>query len=490
VAVVGYFIPIVIVVVVMVQLLRLESSFLSKSISFLSSSSSTSSSSTATGSTNKKTGNKIDDTVPHLIECLDQCVHFNRPQGCYNSEGVPLRGDNNRWTDQWKKVTDNNTLSSLSLLLLDESFYYNNKTNTTTTHKNNNSDNDGFINHGEQTTTILTGDIVVVLMIHTPQRNINHIFHDDFWSILSYFSQPSTLQNRKHLDDSIATVNVTLVHDYSSPWLTSLVEIIVQAYPWWNVAPPLPSYDNRWICTSLLKKSQKLYVNGYIRDMHNYQLPELIRIRNDLRSVAHQKVANDNNIWTKLFDDANKTTATTTTTRTAESLLEAKAATTIKKEWIVIYTREDTPTRNIHDTQAIVDALDTDRYNVHIQRSMPTHFYEQVAMFGKADLFIAPNGGWTPNVLWMKDTACLIELHLYKTDSWLLMFGLSSLFPPTHVQTITGDYHNSSIYGPRLQMRNRNGGDDEIQGSMVIVDIIQQLKQHSPDCQRFLRKVK
>jgi hypothetical protein len=118
-------------------------------------------------------------------------------------------------------------------------------------------------------------------MIHTPLHNINHIFHNDFWSILSYFSQPSTLQKRQHSisgRDRVAPVTVTFVHDYSSPWLTSLADIIAQAYPWWNIAPQLPSYGNQWICTSL-SPSQKLYVNGYIRDMHYYQLPELIRIR-------------------------------------------------------------------------------------------------------------------------------------------------------------------------------------------------------------------
>lgn len=91
----------------------------------------------------------------------------------------------------------------------------------------------------------------------------------------------------------------------------------------------------------------------------------------------------------------------------------------------------------------------------------------------------------------MKDTACLVEIHLYDTNSWLVKYGSSSLFQPNHVHIITGDYHNSSMYRPPVQIPNRHGGgDDEIQGSMVIIDIIQQLKQHSPKCQRFLRKVK
>ena len=137
----------------------------------------------------------------------------------------------------------------------------------------------------------------------------------------------------------MATINVTLVHDYSSSWLTSLVEIIVRAYPWWNVAPQLPSYDNRWVCTT---QTQNLYVSGYIGDMHYYQLPESIRIRNDLRTVAYRKVTNDN-LWAKLLKDSNETMTTAATTQNTKK--KTKATSTIKntkKEWIMdchIYSR-------------------------------------------------------------------------------------------------------------------------------------------------------
>ena len=70
------------------------------------------------------------------------------------------------------------------------------------------------------------------------------------------------------------------------------------------------------------------------------------------------------------------------------------------------------------------------------------------------------------NVLWMKDTVCLVEIHLYDINSWLVKYGLSSLFLPNHVHIITGDYHNSTMYGPPVQIPNRHGGDNEIQGSM------------------------
>jgi hypothetical protein len=398
------------------------------------------------------TSTKIGDTVPHLIECLHQCLYFGSPPGCFNSSGVPLRGAN-RWADEWKQV-----IGRTGLVIPDE-----------ISDKN----VEGYSNI-DKTTTIFSGDIVVAMRIHTSLRNINHIFHDDFWSVLSYFSQPLTLEPQYTGDDAIkpeTTVNVTFIHDYTSRWLIGLLDIITQAYPWWNVLPQLSSYHDRWICTSS-SKQQKLYVNGYIRNMHDYQLQELSRIRNDLRTVALKDVTKYN-LWSKVLEDANTTIKTE-----------------VDKEWIVIYTREDGPTRQIHDTKAIVDALDTERYAIHIQRFMPSNFLEQVAMFSMADLLIAPNGGWTPNVLWMKDTACLVELHLYNENSWLVLFGLSSLFQPAHhVQIVTGDYHNSTINGPRVILPNRNGGDDEIQGSMVIADVVKKLKQ-SPDCQRFLKKKK
>jgi Glycosyltransferase 61 len=436
----GFLIPISFVVVLR---LRSESSAIRNSFSVDSSKPS------LTSSLLSSATKAIDDTVPNLIECLDKCLYFGYPSGCFNSSGVALRGDN-RWTDEWKQVTDSNSL----VMPIKKNY------NGVESYTNVNT-----------TTTILTGDIVVVLKIHTPLRNINHIFHDDFWSILSYFSQPSTLQPQ-YADDaalSNTVVNVTFVHDYTSRWLIGLLDVIIQAYPWWNVIPQLPSYDDRWICTSL-PNQHKLYVNGYIRNMHNYQLHELSRIRNDLRTVAYSDVSKLNS-QSKLLENANVT-----------------ATAAISKEWIVIYTREDGPTRQIHDTEKIVDALDADRYAIHIQRYMPSNFSEQVAMFALADLLIAPNGGWTPNVLWMKDTACLVEIHLYDTNSWLVKYGLSSLFQPAHhVQIVTGDYHNITINGPRLNLPNRHGGDDEIQGSMVISDIVHKLQQ-SPDCQRFLRK--
>lgn len=401
----------------------------------------------------------IDDTVPNLIECLDTCLHVGHPTGCYNSSGVPIRGADRR-TDEWKQVTDSNSL--LSLTFPDEKNY---------------TSNDSYTNVNK-TTTIFTGNAVVVFQIRTPLRNINHIFHDDFWPVLSFFSQPSTLQKQSYDNDSkkknVSTVNVTFLHDYTSSWLTALLDIIVQAYPWWNIIPELPSFQDRWICTSLSQheQKQKLYVNGYIRDMHYYQLAELSRIRNDLRTVAWGEVTKQAARF-KLLENANVTAA------------EAEALS--RKELIVIYKREDMWSRQIHDTDKILDAFDLDRYAVHIQRYMPSSFLEQVALFGMADLLIAPNGGWTPNVLWMKDTACLVEIHLYKTNSWLVKYGLSSLFQPTHhVQIVTGDYHNATLYGPAVIIPNRHGGDDEIQGSMVIADIVRQLQQ-SPDCQRFLR---
>ena len=457
VTVAGCFVPLAIVMVLMQ--LRSESSVIHQIRTVMDTGSSMLSSSLSIVSQHDEILT-IDDTVPNLIECLDQCFYYGGPKpGCYLSNGSALRGEN-RWAHEARQVMDPASLQSLTLpaMMMMKEEDAANKTDANVT------------------TVIDTSDAVVVMRIHTPLRNINHIFHDDFWSVLSYFSQPTTLLSTTNGNTSTEqqmkkNTSVAFIHDYTSPWFTSLLEIIVQAYPWWIVLPPLPSYHDRWICTSLPSPQQRLYINGYIRDMQYYQLPELKRIRNDLRSVAWQRVT-ERQLWESWWDDRNHTN----NNNTDDDL-----------EWIVIYTREDTSTRQIHDTEAILAALDTDRYAVHVQRQMPDTLEGQVALFARADLLIAPNGGWTPNVLWMKDTACLVEIHLYDTNSWLVKHGLSSLFVPGTIQVVTGDYHNSTMYGPRVQYPNRHGGDDEIQGSMVISDIVRHLTS-SPDCQRFLKQ--
>ena len=101
-----------------------------------------------------------------------------------------------------------------------------------------------------------------------------------------------------------------------------------------------------------------------------------------------------------------------------------------KKERIVIYTRGDSQWRQLKHVEFITAFLDSERYEIHVQHIMPVSFVGQVELFNTAALLIAPNGGWAPNVLWMSDTACVLEIHLYRDDSWIDMFGLVRLLEP------------------------------------------------------------
>ena len=126
-----------------------------------------------------------------------------------------------------------------------------------------------------------------------------------------------------------------------------------------------------------------------------------------------------------------------------------------------------------------------DRFEIHIQTQMPYNFDDQVRLFSGAALLIAPNGGWKPNVLRMSDTACLLEIHLYKIDSWIEMFGLASLFEPRRFMTVSGNYHNETA-SPRTVRPHRKGGSNEIQGALLGPDVAQALRK-SHGCRRFLR---
>jgi hypothetical protein len=113
---------------------------------------------------------------------------------------------------------------------------------------------------------------------------------------------------------------------------------------------------------------------------------------------------------------------------------------------------------------------------------------DKSSFFSSVNLFIAPNGGWNPNVLWMRDEACLVELHLIKLDSWLQMFGLSTLFKRGHFHNVTGDFRPlgnltaTSVHKPR---NYRGVTDGRLAGSRVAPAVAKALRGH-PDCSRFL----
>jgi Glycosyltransferase 61 len=273
---------------------------------------------------------------------------------------------------------------------------------------------------------------VIVLNIRVPD-NVNHAFHDDLWGVLGYGSRS-------------AESNITIAYTNSVPWVSDVLQLAAAAYHWQlldtrkgsSVVP-----DVAWICAS-----DKAHINGRVRNLHHYRYTELSRIRSDLRQRALELVE---------------------TARNGGS--ESAAATqveTMQKERIVIYTRDDSPWRQLKHTEFITRLLDTNKFDVHIQQRMPVPFADQVELFSGAALLIAPNGGWAPNVLWMSDAACLLEIHLYHTDSWIKQFGLASLFRPEHFVTVTGNYHN------------------EFQGDLFAFDLARALRK-SRGCRRFLR---
>lgn len=293
----------------------------------------------------------------------------------------------------------------------------------------------------------LTGTVVVLRIRFS--NNINHAFHDDLWGVLAYGSRRAS------------SSKLTIAYTSNVSWVVAVLELAAAAYDWQLIDATKGSSvvpdPTTWFCAS-----DAAYRNGIVRNIHHYRYAELSRIRSDLRhrALQHKEV---------------------TKSATSMNVIE-KVATT--KERIIIFTREDTPWRQLKHVEFIIARLDTDHFSVHIVHQMPESFNDQVELFNSAALLIAPNGGWAPNVLWMSDEACLMEIHLYRTDSWIRSFGLASLFETGNFMTVTGNYHDESA-SPRVVRPHRRGGDDEIQGELVVEDLVRAL-QKSQNCRRFL----
>jgi hypothetical protein len=154
-----------------------------------------------------------------------------------------------------------------------------------------------------------------------------------------------------------------------------------------------------------------------------------------------------------------------------------------RRKRVVIYTRKDSKWRNVKNASVLVDLFDDSRFEVAVHPRIPASFWEQVAFFADIDLLIAPNGGWAPNVLWMPPEACMVEIHQYRLDSWIHMFGLERVLGPGRFLTLTGDYSDPNV--KKLNRPGRNGGDDNISSERLAPDLRSAL-QKSAACQHFL----
>ena len=287
------------------------------------------------------------------------------------------------------------------------------------------------------TTTYIDND---VLAVYSSVDNINHALHDDLWAALLWSSFSS----------SSALSNVTVLMQSNNAWTAAVLQVARRAFDWQVY---LPSDATKRICVRN-HQQHHVYLNGHIRNIQKYQPDRIVPIRQTLRQAATTSLLSFN-----------------------------KSSSLDPREKVVIYTRQDSAWRQLQQVNNVLDVIDQRQFQVTILENMPKNFAAQVEIFAQADLFLAPNGGWAPNVLWMKDTACVVELHLYKTDSWIEMFGLKLLFRKDAFLTVTGDYKDPNL--PRVDRPKRNGGDDAILGSRVSADIRQVLGE-SASCRRFL----
>ncbi|CAJ1449572.1 unnamed protein product [Effrenium voratum] len=121
---------------------------------------------------------------------------------------------------------------------------------------------------------------------------------------------------------------------------------------------------------------------------------------------------------------------------------------------VVLYTRGRSSWRRIRDPQKLEPLF---RGKVQILDDVPKTLVAQAQLFASAGLLLAPNGGWAPNAVFMGSDACLVELHQYKMDSWIVMFGLAKTL--AEVLLVVGDYRDPKAQ--KIVRRGRVGGDDD-----------------------------
>lgn len=292
----------------------------------------------------------------------------------------------------------------------------------------------------------LTGN---VMSLFVNNDNINHALHDDLWTGLAWLDM---LRQEMVIADNMNVI----IHADKSPWASEFLRLCNVTFNWRAQDFRTLSSPNNVTSLTVCAQGGVMFMNGFLRKISEFGISRLKSMQKELRQVALQNV--NGHINSK--EDG-------------------------RKEHIVIYTRLDSDWRNLLQVEDLVRLFDSDKYNVSVVSSMPNDFYKQVKIFAEADLLIAPNGGWSPNVLWMHDDACLVEVHLYKTDSWIQMFGLHNVFKSSHFITVTGDYHDPNK--ARVRRKYRVGGDDNILGSLLAPDIEKTLRKNTQSpCNRFL----
>jgi len=304
-----------------------------------------------------------------------------------------------------------------------------------------------------------------LIFMHDKRVNIINAFHHTLWNVLAYGSMPENNQD--------LTIAYKIEH---LPWVEYVLLLAAEVYGWnlINVIHPTSSSNSTsssssgaadasnhgWLCTANNDDNEALIV-GTGRSLRHYGYSELPRIRNELRARALERTIEQQQAPQNM---------TTTSTR----------------EQIVIYTRQGMKTRVIRNVEILVDLFrQDDFFDIRLVHHMPQSAADQIALFASIDLLIAADNGWAPNVLWMKDGACLVELQQYRRNSWLRLYGMEKLFERGHLMTLTGNYFNKSQPDKKWIPRQW-GGLDDFQAELLVPDVRRALRR-SRKCRRFLK---
>jgi len=304
-----------------------------------------------------------------------------------------------------------------------------------------------FQNIQSHATTTVNGTLIYM---HDKRKYIVNAFHHTLWNVLAYGSMPD------HKDLTIAYKIENL------PWIEHVVLLAADVYGWHvmnminhtSSNNSIAANNNGWLCTDNNNDNSNVMIVGEGDSLRDYAFSELPRIRNELRAQA------------------------------LERTLQPPNATTVREQ-IVFFTRQNMTSRVIRNVEILVDLFREDLFDIRLVHRLPLLVEDRITLFAAADLLIAPSGVWAPNVLWMKDGACMVELQQYRLNSWLRRYGMESLFERGHLITLTDNYFNKSEPDKKWIPRQW-GGLDDFQGELVAPDLKRALRR-SRKCSRFLK---
>lgn len=229
-----------------------------------------------------------------------------------------------------------------------------------------------------------------VVAWHCRSGNLNLAWHDDFWGFYAW----------ARIELAPASTVIMRKSKTCSPWMEKLFDLLAEQREWRVIKAGSDEKPGGWVCAT-----GELLLAGNDRKL-TFAHGSILDVAQDVRSVVGSESRRD------------------TSSRT------------------VIYTGQDAKWGRIEgDTALLAGTFRRNKkhgFQVDVINRLPKTLEQQAIFFRHVGLFVAPKGEWTPSVLLMQPSTCVVELQQYAEDSWLRNFGLGATI--ADLITVTEDF--------------------------------------------------